>query len=40
VLLEHPHGVAAQQIRTELPAVSVLILSQYIEPHYNGVIIG
>ena len=26
--------VAAQQIRTEQPGVSVLILSQYIEPHY------
>jgi DNA-binding NarL/FixJ family response regulator len=25
---------AAQQIRTEQPGVSVLILSQYIEPHY------
>jgi DNA-binding NarL/FixJ family response regulator len=26
--------VAAQQIRAEHPSVSVLILSQYIEPHY------
>ena len=26
--------VAAQQIRTEHPGVSVLILSQYVEPHY------
>ena len=26
--------VAAQQIRAEQPSVSVLILSQYIEPHY------
>lgn len=26
--------VAAQQIRTEHPAVSVLILSHYVEPHY------
>jgi DNA-binding NarL/FixJ family response regulator len=26
--------VAAQQIRAEQPTVSVLILSQYIEPHY------
>jgi DNA-binding NarL/FixJ family response regulator len=26
--------VAAQQIRTEHPGVTVLILSQYVEPHY------
>ena len=26
--------VAAQQIRTDYPGVSVLILSQYVEPHY------